>query len=111
MPQVAINMTSPRSAGCEPAPRNRRLLSSSPITLAMAALLLTCAPAGLRSFAAGAPEANAPAPADWVDPATGHRVIRLSPDTGGSSLYFHQHTYTPEGDKIIIDTSRRHRRG
>jgi oligogalacturonide lyase len=43
-------------------------------------------------------------PRDWVDPATGHRIIRLSPDTGGQSLYFHQHTYTPEGDKVIIDT-------
>jgi oligogalacturonide lyase len=39
---------------------------------------------------------------DWIDPDTGHRVIRLSPDTGGSSLYFHQHGYTPEGDKLVI---------
>jgi len=45
-----------------------------------------------------------PPPRDWIDPATGHRIIRLSPDAGGSSLYFHQHTYTPEGDKLIIDT-------
>jgi oligogalacturonide lyase len=43
-------------------------------------------------------------PSDWVDPKTGHRVIRLSPDEGGSSLYFHQRSYTPEGDKIIIHT-------
>jgi len=43
-------------------------------------------------------------PADWVDPATGHRVIRLSGDGGGSSLYFHQNTYTPRGDKLIFDT-------
>lgn len=41
-------------------------------------------------------------PADWIDPETGHRVIRLSPDTGGSSLYFHQRSYTPEGDKIVL---------
>lgn len=41
-------------------------------------------------------------PADWIDPETGHRVIRLSPDTGGTSLYFHQRSYTPEGDKILI---------
>ena len=39
---------------------------------------------------------------DWIDPDTGHRVIRLSPDTGGGSLYFHQHSYTPEGDKVVI---------
>ena len=70
-------------------------------------LFLTLTWASLRVFAADAPGTNAPAPvapSDWIDPATGHRVIRLSPDTGGSSLYFHQHTYTPEGDKIIIDT-------
>jgi oligogalacturonide lyase len=41
-------------------------------------------------------------PRDWIDPATGHRIIRLSPDSGGSSLYFHQHAYTPEGDKVIL---------
>ena len=43
-------------------------------------------------------------PTDWVDPVTGHRVIRLSGPGGGSSLYFHQNTYTPEGDKIIFNS-------
>jgi oligogalacturonide lyase len=47
--------------------------------------------------------AQAP-PTDWVDPATGHRVIRLTADGGGSSLYFHQNVFTPKGDKFIIDT-------
>jgi oligogalacturonide lyase len=47
--------------------------------------------------------AQAP-PSDWVDPATGHRVIRLSGDEGGSSLYFHQNAYTPKGDKFIFNT-------
>src|SRR5437763_8423361 len=54
-----------------------------------------------------APAAGASAqatPADWIDPATGHRVIRLSGDGGGSSLYFHQNTYTPKGDKLVFDT-------
>lgn len=45
---------------------------------------------------------HAALPTDWVDPATGHRIIRLSPDEGGSSLYFHQHSYTPEGDLLVI---------
>lgn len=45
-----------------------------------------------------------PLPMDWIDPQTGHRIIRLSPNEGGSSLYFHQRSYTPEGDKIIIHT-------
>jgi hypothetical protein len=43
-------------------------------------------------------------PTDWIDPATGHRVIRLSLEPGSSSLYFHQNTYTPEGDKLVFDT-------
>src|SRR5262245_27251819 len=43
-------------------------------------------------------------PREWVDAATGHRVIRLSDDGGGTSLYFHQNTYTPEGDKLVFDT-------
>lgn len=45
-----------------------------------------------------------PLPVDWIDPQTGHRIIRLSPDEGASSLYFHQRSYTPEGDKIIVHT-------
>jgi oligogalacturonide lyase len=43
-------------------------------------------------------------PTDWIDPATGHRVIRLSGDAGGSSLYFHQNPYTPKGDKFVFNT-------
>jgi oligogalacturonide lyase len=43
-------------------------------------------------------------PSDWVDPATGHRVIRLSGDEGGSSLYFHQNAYTPKGDRLVFNT-------
>jgi oligogalacturonide lyase len=41
---------------------------------------------------------------EWVDPATGHRVVRLSKEPGSASLYFHQHAYTPQGDKLIITT-------
>jgi oligogalacturonide lyase len=55
------------------------------------------------SLACLATGAEAP-PTDWVDPATGHRVVRLSGDGGGSSLYFHQNAYTPRGDKLIFDT-------
>jgi oligogalacturonide lyase len=49
-----------------------------------------------------APFAVAGLRSDWIDPDTGHRIIRLSPDSGGASLYFHQHSYTPEGDKLVI---------
>jgi oligogalacturonide lyase len=55
---------------------------------------------GGRGF--GRPQVSSAPANDWVDPKTGHRVIRLSPDTGGSTLYFHDHRFTPEGDKMII---------
>src|SRR5262245_24495309 len=59
----------------------------------------------LTVAAAVAPRlAAADAPAGWIDPMTGHRVIRLSTEPGSSSLYFHQNTYTPEGDKLVFDT-------
>ncbi|PYS72263.1 MAG: oligogalacturonate lyase [Acidobacteria bacterium] len=43
-------------------------------------------------------------PREWVDPDTGHRVIRLSDEPGSASLYFHQNAYTPDGEKLIITT-------
>jgi oligogalacturonide lyase len=43
-------------------------------------------------------------PVEWIDAATGHRIIRLSGDEGGASLYFHQNAYTPQGDKLVFDT-------
>jgi oligogalacturonide lyase len=78
---------------------------------AVAALFLTVALASLRASATDAPDTNAPAPGgfsqtatEWIDAATGHRVIRLSQEPGSLSLYFHQNAYTPQGDKIIIYT-------
>src|SRR5262249_17040974 len=52
---------------------------------------------------AAATRAQAP-PTDWVDPATGQRILRLSGDGGGSSLYFHQNAFTPKGDKFVFNT-------
>jgi oligogalacturonide lyase len=43
-------------------------------------------------------------PVEWIEPATGHRVVRLSREPGSASLYFHQNAYTSEGDKMIIAT-------
>jgi len=43
-------------------------------------------------------------PREWVDPKTGHRVVRLSREPGSTSFYFHQNAYTPEGDKLLIST-------
>jgi oligogalacturonide lyase len=41
---------------------------------------------------------------DWIDADTGHRIIRLSDEGGSRTLYFHDNSYTPEGDKLIFNT-------
>lgn len=41
-------------------------------------------------------------PEDWIEPETGHRVIRLTKEDGSASLYFHQNAYTPDGKKVIF---------
>jgi oligogalacturonide lyase len=43
-------------------------------------------------------------PREWIDPATGHRILRLSDSPGSASLYFHQNQYTGEGDKMVFST-------
>ncbi len=43
-----------------------------------------------------------PAPTDWIEPTTGHRVIRLTGAGGGTALYFHQNAYTETGDKLLV---------
>lgn len=44
------------------------------------------------------------APREWIDPATNHRIIRLSDEPGSASLYFHQNAYTALGDLMVFTT-------
>ena len=43
-------------------------------------------------------------PREWVDRNTGHRIVRLTDSAGGSTLYFHDNAFSPEGDKLMINT-------
>jgi oligogalacturonide lyase len=43
-------------------------------------------------------------PTEWVDPDTGHRIIRLSKEDGTQSLYFNQNAYTADGKRLIVTT-------
>jgi oligogalacturonide lyase len=43
-------------------------------------------------------------PREWVDSATGVRVIRLSDEPGSASFYFHQNGYTADGRILVIST-------
>lgn len=54
------------------------------------------------TLAAAAQQAQVPR--EWIDPDTGHRVVRLSEEAGSQSLYFHQNAYTPDGTKMIMTT-------
>jgi len=45
-----------------------------------------------------------PPPKDWIDAETGHRVIRLTGDAGGSTLYFHDNAFSPQGDTLMFNT-------
>ena len=78
---------------------SRRFLRSAatPRCATVFILALTLALAALRATAADPPS-------DWIDPDTGHRVIRLSAESGSGTLYFHDNSYTPEGDKLIFNT-------
>ncbi len=57
------------------------------------AVLLLCAAA--RHLAAEE------APASWIDPDTGHRMVRLTTEPGSASLYFNQNCYTAGGRKFV----------
>ena len=43
-------------------------------------------------------------PREWIDPDTGHRVVRLSDEPGTASLYFHQDAFTRDGTRTIVIT-------
>ena len=43
-------------------------------------------------------------PREWVDAATGHRVVRLSDEAGTASVYFHQHAFSPDGRRVLVTT-------
>lgn len=43
-------------------------------------------------------------PTSWIDPDTGHRIVRLTREPGSASLYFNQNAYTADGKKMIYTT-------
>jgi oligogalacturonide lyase len=40
-------------------------------------------------------------PLSWVDPDTGHRVHRLTPEPFSTGLYFNLNAYTPDGKEMV----------
>ena len=74
-----------------------RLSACAPFLALAAALFCRNAPAA-PAATAGDP------PLSWIDPDTGHRVIRLSREPGTASLYFNVSSYTPDGKKLVVST-------
>ena len=57
-----------------------------------------------RSFNGPKKNLREPLPKEWIDADTGHRVVRLTDDAGGSTLYFHDNAFSPEGDTLMLNT-------
>ncbi len=70
----------------------------NPSLLKLPLLLFASLSTSFAAVAAGDP------PTEWVDPDTGHRVVRLSREPGTESLYFHQNAFTAAGDKMVMVT-------
>ena len=43
-------------------------------------------------------------PRTWIDPDTGHRIVRLTNEPGSASLYFNQNGYTADGKSMVYTT-------
>ena len=73
--------------------------------------LLFTAALAVQSFSAvvaatdpAVPAATTEPPASWIDPDTGHRVIRLTQEPGSDSFYFNINGYTPDGKEMCYTT-------
>src|SRR6266436_2140314 len=43
-------------------------------------------------------------PKSWIDPDTGHRIVRLTNEPGSASLYFNQNGYTADDKEMVYTT-------
>ncbi|MBI5425475.1 MAG: PD40 domain-containing protein [Opitutae bacterium] len=58
----------------------------------------------LGSRLAAAENTGAEPPREWIDPATGHRVIRLTDEPGSNSFYFNYNAFSPDGRWMVYTT-------
>ena len=68
------------------------------LTAGAGAPLLTAAAANSATATKEAP------PKSWIDPDTGHRVIRITDEPGSASLYFNDNSCTPDGKQMVYTT-------
>ncbi len=70
----------------------------------VACLLFAALPALFAQPPAPASPPTAEPPTSWIDPDTGHRVVRLTREAGSASLYFNQNGYTADGKRLVYST-------
>lgn len=58
----------------------------------------------LCGIASGVGPARVDPRTDWIDPDTGHRIIRLSTEPGSQTLYFHDNAYSRDGDTYVFSS-------
>ncbi|MHB1023801.1 MAG: oligogalacturonate lyase family protein [Acidobacteriaceae bacterium] len=91
-----------------PRPISMRLAARSKQSLLAFCLAACCASLMLLSpapgFAQGATASPKTPPKTWIDPDTGHRVIRLTDEPNSASLYFNVNGYTPDGKEMVFTT-------
>jgi len=54
----------------------------------------------LATHAAAQPTTE-PAPREWIDPDTGHRIHRLTDEPNSTGFYFNINAYTPDGKRMV----------
>lgn len=79
-------------------------ISRAVVSACLALFLGVCEHFAAPEFISSQKPAPETPPREWIDPATGHRVIRLSEAPDSASLYFHQNQYTAAGDKMVFST-------
>jgi oligogalacturonide lyase len=77
----------------------------SPLGIRALALLTALALPAILPANSGAQDAGATPPKTWIDPDTGHRVIRLTNEPGSDSFYFNVNPYTPDGKEMAYTTA------
>ena len=66
--------------------------------------LICCSVSILLSLPGAYGNAQGDLPREWIEPETGHRVIRLSDEPDSHSLYFHQYPFSADGKWMVFTT-------
>jgi oligogalacturonide lyase len=67
----------------------------------VAGIALVASTAAAQQRAPRQTASSQPPPKEWIDPDTGHRIIRLTDEPNSASLYFNQNGYTADNKKMV----------